>query len=158
MGRERVFNEKKSSITSVKLFGMGKVSGITKKNFKIGTLEDFEKMYVLYVAMAEKPLSSGQKWFLRWVFLGFGGYFLLQSVFVFSFRWSEVSFLRYSDSSECMKQKIARSFCIKYLSIFFPRVHSIIDLQLSRDFKLPERLPSWVDLLSVGGMIRQSLQ
>ena len=65
MGRERVFSEKKSSITSVKLFGMGKVSGITKKNFKIGTLEDFEKTYVLYVAMAEKPLSSGQKWFLR---------------------------------------------------------------------------------------------
>ena len=65
MGREHVFSEKKSSTTSVKLFGMGKVSGITKKNFKIGTLEDFEKTYVLYVAMAEKPLSSGQKWFLR---------------------------------------------------------------------------------------------
>ena len=57
--------KKKSSITSVKLFGMEKVSGITKKNFKIGTLGDFEKTYVLYVAMAEKPLSSGQKWFLR---------------------------------------------------------------------------------------------
>ena len=65
MGQERVFSKKKSPITSVKLFGMGKVSGITKKNFKIGTLEDFEKTYVLYVAMAEKPLSSGQKWFLR---------------------------------------------------------------------------------------------
>ena len=65
MGRERVFSGKKSSITSVKLFGMEKVSGITKKNFKIGTLGDFEKSYVLYVAMAEKPLSSGQKWFLR---------------------------------------------------------------------------------------------
>ena len=65
MGRERVFSEKKSPITSVKLFGMEKVSGITKKNFKIGTLGDFEKTYVLYVAMAEKPLSSGQKWFLR---------------------------------------------------------------------------------------------
>ena len=52
-------------ITSVKLFGMEKVSGITKKNVKIGTLGDFEKMYDLYVAMAEKPLSSGQKWFLR---------------------------------------------------------------------------------------------
>ena len=38
---------------------MEKVSGITKKNFKIGTLGDFEKTYVLYVAMAEKPLSSG---------------------------------------------------------------------------------------------------
>ena len=100
MGREHVFSKKKSSITSVKLFGMEKVSGITKKNFKIGTLEDFEKTYVLYVAMAEKPLSSGQKWFLRWVFLGFGGYFVLQSVFAFSFRWSEVPFPRYSDSSE----------------------------------------------------------
>ena len=65
MGRERVFRKIKSPITSVKLFGMEKVSGITKKNFKIGTLEDFEKTYVLYVAMAEKPLSSGQKWFLR---------------------------------------------------------------------------------------------
>ena len=106
MGRERVFSEKKSSITSVKLFGMGKVSGITKKNFKIGTLEDFEKTYVLYVAMAEKPLSSGQKWFLRWVFLGFGGYFVLQSVFVFSFRWSEVPFPRYSDSSEIVRISI----------------------------------------------------
>ena len=31
MGRERVFSEKKSPITSVKLFGMEKVSGITKK-------------------------------------------------------------------------------------------------------------------------------
>ena len=30
-----------------------------QKNFKIGTLEDFEKSYVLYVAMAKKPLSSG---------------------------------------------------------------------------------------------------
>ena len=47
MGRERVFSKKKSPITSVKLFGIGKVSGITKKNFKIGTLEDFEKRYVL---------------------------------------------------------------------------------------------------------------
>ena len=63
MGRECVFSEKKSSITSVKLFGMGKVSGITKKNFKIGTLEDFEKTYVLYVAMAKKPLSSGKNVF-----------------------------------------------------------------------------------------------
>ena len=43
MGRERVFSGKKSSITSVNFFGMGKVSGITKKKFKIGTLEDFEK-------------------------------------------------------------------------------------------------------------------
>ena len=41
---------------------------------------------------------SGQKWFLRWLFQGLGGYFLLQSVFVFSFRWSEVPFSRYSDS------------------------------------------------------------
>ena len=57
--------KKKFPITSVKLFGMGKVSGITKKKFKIGPLGDFEKTYVLYVAMAEKPLSSGQKWFLR---------------------------------------------------------------------------------------------
>ena len=40
-------------------------SPVTNKNFKIGPLGDFEKTYVLYVAMAEKPLSSGQKWFLR---------------------------------------------------------------------------------------------
>ena len=40
-------------------------SPVTEKNFKIGPLGDFEKMYVLYIAMAEKPLSSGQKWFLR---------------------------------------------------------------------------------------------
>ena len=31
MGQERVFSEKKFPITSVKLFGMEKVSGITKK-------------------------------------------------------------------------------------------------------------------------------
>ena len=48
--------------------------------------------------MAEKALSSGQKRFLRWVFLGFWGYFVLQSVFVFSFRWSEVPFPRYRNS------------------------------------------------------------
>ena len=40
-------------------------SPVTNKNIKIRALGDFEKMYVLYVAMAEKPLSSGQKWFLR---------------------------------------------------------------------------------------------
>ena len=40
-------------------------SPVTNKNFKIGPLGDFEKTNVLYVAMAEKPLSSGQKWFLR---------------------------------------------------------------------------------------------
>ena len=62
---EGVFRKIKSTISSVQLFGMEKVSGITKKNYKIQRLEDFEKTYVLYVAMAEKPLSSGQKWFLR---------------------------------------------------------------------------------------------
>ena len=31
-------------------------SPVTNKNFKIGPLGDFEKTYVLYVAMAEKPL------------------------------------------------------------------------------------------------------
>ena len=72
-----------------------KKSCTTKKNFKTGTLEGFEKTRVLYVAMAEKPLSSGQK-----RFLGFGAYFVLQSVFVFSFRWSEVPFPRYRDSRE----------------------------------------------------------
>ena len=40
-------------------------SPATKIFFKIGPLGGFEKMRVLYVAMAEKPLSSGQKWFLR---------------------------------------------------------------------------------------------
>ena len=62
---------------------MGKVSGITKKKFKIGTLGDFEKTYVLYVAMAEKPFSSGQKWFLRCVIPGFGEKFVLQSGLLF---------------------------------------------------------------------------
>ena len=56
--------------------------------------------------MAEKPLSSGQKWFLRWVFPGFGGYFALQGAFVFSFQWSEVPFPRYRDSY--VLHKIAR--------------------------------------------------
>ena len=36
MGRERGLRKNKLSITSVKLFGMGKVSGITKKNSKSG--------------------------------------------------------------------------------------------------------------------------
>ena len=40
-------------------------SPATKIFFKIGPLGGFEKMRVLYVAMAKKPLSSGQKWFLR---------------------------------------------------------------------------------------------
>ena len=41
--------------------------------------------------MAEKPLSSGQKWFLRWVFLGFGGCFgggLFSGIFRFGDRKS----------------------------------------------------------------------
>ena len=38
---------------------------VTTKNLKIGQRGVFEKTYVSYVAMAEKPLSSGQKWFLR---------------------------------------------------------------------------------------------
>ena len=33
---------------------------------------------VLFIAMAEKPLSSGQTWFMRWVFPGFAGYFVLK--------------------------------------------------------------------------------
>ena len=56
MAWEGDFRQIKSSITSVKLFVMGKVSGITPQNFKIGTLQDFEKTYVVYVAMAKKPL------------------------------------------------------------------------------------------------------
>ena len=44
--------------------------------------------------MAEKPLSSGLKWFLRWFFLGFGGKFVLKSVFVILKLWTEVPFLR----------------------------------------------------------------
>ena len=46
-------------------FLYGKGVRYHQKNFKIETLQDFEKTYILYVAMAEKPLSSGQKWFLR---------------------------------------------------------------------------------------------
>ena len=63
MGRERVFRKIKSPITSVKLFGMEKVSGITKKNFKIGTLEDFEKTYVLYLAMVKKHFRVAKSGF-----------------------------------------------------------------------------------------------
>ena len=77
---------KKFPITAVKLFGMEKVSGITKKNFKIGTLQDFEKTYVLYVAMAEKTTFEWPKVVSEVSFPRFGGYFVLQSVFVFSFR------------------------------------------------------------------------
>ena len=65
---ESVFLEEKKPHHFRQAFWYGKgvrPAGITKKNFKIGTLGDFEKTYVLYVAMAEKPLSSGQKWFLR---------------------------------------------------------------------------------------------
>ena len=66
-------------------------------NISLGS--EWEKIF-LYVAMAEKPFSNGQNGFLRWVFPGFGGYFVLQSVFVFSFRWSEVPFSRYRDSRD----------------------------------------------------------
>ena len=65
MGRERAFSEKKILHHFRQAFWYGKGVRYHQKNFKIGTLEDFEKTYVLYVAMAEKPLSSGQKWFLR---------------------------------------------------------------------------------------------
>ena len=66
MGRERVFSEKKSPITSIKLFGMEKVSGITKKNFKIGTLGDFEKTYGRirtnrYISETALPITETKK-------------------------------------------------------------------------------------------------
>ena len=38
---------------------------LSPKKFQNRAIRGFEKKYVLYVAMAEKPLSSGQKWFLR---------------------------------------------------------------------------------------------
>ena len=52
---------KKFPITSVKLFGMGKVSGITKKNFKIGPLGDFEKSAFLYFHPSQYNLAPGIK-------------------------------------------------------------------------------------------------
>ena len=53
---------------------------------------------VLYVAMGEKPLLSGRKWFLRWVSEGFDGYVVLKGVFGIQFRWSEVPLPRYLNS------------------------------------------------------------
>ena len=43
--------------------------------------------------MAEKPLSSGQNAFLRSFFLGFGGVFVLKSVFGFLIRTLEAPFI-----------------------------------------------------------------
>ena len=43
--------------------------------------------------MAQKPLSSGQNAFPRSFFLGFGGVFVLKSVFGFLIRAPEVPFL-----------------------------------------------------------------
>ena len=51
-----------------------KMDGLWLKNKKIARAF-FEKTRVLYVAMAEKPLLSGQKWFLRRILIGFGRYF-----------------------------------------------------------------------------------
>ena len=64
MGRECVFRKIKSPITSIKLFGMGKVSGITKKKFKIETLGDFEKTFIrtnCYISETALPITETKK-------------------------------------------------------------------------------------------------
>ena len=43
---------------------------------------------------SEKPFLPGRKRFLMWFFLGFGGKFVLKSVFVILKLWTEVPFLR----------------------------------------------------------------
>ena len=75
MGHEGDSYETKSPMANFLIFGMVWVVGITTQNFKTGLLQEFEKTCVLYIAMVKKPLSSGQKWFLRRVFPGLGGYF-----------------------------------------------------------------------------------
>ena len=57
MGRERFLARKKFPITSVKLFGMGKVSGITKKNFKIGTFIRTNR----YISETALPITETKK-------------------------------------------------------------------------------------------------
>ena len=56
---------KKSTGRSIDAMFYIVVTLTTPKNFKIRPFQGFEKIYVLYVAMAEKALSSGRKWFLR---------------------------------------------------------------------------------------------
>ena len=51
-------SKKKSTGRSESSSDKTMTSPVTDKNFKIGPLGDFEKTYVFYVAMAEKPLSS----------------------------------------------------------------------------------------------------
>ena len=81
MGRERVFRENKFPITSVKLFAMEKVSGITKKNVKIVWIAISRKRHfrspkrknentLLYKVppktwenSPQKPLLATRKWF-----------------------------------------------------------------------------------------------
>ena len=48
MGREHGLRKEKFSITSVKLFGIENVSVVPQKNFKIGTLGDFEKILLTF--------------------------------------------------------------------------------------------------------------
>ena len=50
------------SVKAVQQVGM---STFRIPNGKIRPLGGLEKIYVLYIAMAENPLSSGRKWFLR---------------------------------------------------------------------------------------------
>ena len=59
MGRERVFRKIKSPITSVKLFGMEKVSGITKENFKIGTF--VRNRTNRYISETALPITETKK-------------------------------------------------------------------------------------------------
>ena len=65
MGRERGLRRKKIPHHFRQAFWYGKDVRYHQKKIQNRAIGGFEKTRVLYVAMAEKPLSSGQKWFLR---------------------------------------------------------------------------------------------
>ena len=98
MGRERVFSEKKILHHFRQAFWYRKGVRYHQKKFQNRDIGGFWEN-------ARFVRSNGRKTTFEWPkvvsevsFPRFWGYFLLQSVFVFSFRWSEVLFLRYRDS------------------------------------------------------------
>ena len=64
----------------------------------MGRLGDFEKMRVLYVAMGEKTLLSGQKWFEVNFHTFWGVLRSIKVVSVVRFGDQKCRFLRYSNS------------------------------------------------------------
>ena len=100
--------------------------------------------------MAKKTLLSGQKWFLKWFFSGFGGQFVLKSVFGIFKLWSEVLFLRYRNLRDftVVLENIIRSSRTFFISggVLKDCCDSIFSSQpntLGHMLKLPSRNIIW---------------